>query len=350
VSASRIFYTDVFSVFCATLLIFLFVLAIREEKLSQSKRNKKLLYYILFGIALGIAYLFKPTTIFPAFSLIIILLIRMICKEIKFRDFLKYVVCILLPCCFIIISITAIATSTIFSNFNFKQRNAIEEKSIVNFIAVGVSDHCEDNSRNLSQMDQYRGQFGGMSRCVNLWNDFETREERMNWAINQINNQMSSRDLASNIEFFYNKMVFNFDGTFNVHRSINGNPQYYFSGPLDTKDFYRNYTIQNDIYSNFVRCFWVVLLLLISCGFFIRNLSRDKKYIFTFLYFTLGIELLYLLLCESESRYLYPYLPAIIILSLLNIGELYKPITKAIARRNRNPKTLKHSRGNSYAI
>lgn len=267
--------------------------------MSYSKFAKpiKFLAMIVFGITISAAYFIKPSAIIPAIAIIIIEIIQLLNKQRRSWWWL-----ILLTLTFAV----STAGSYLKINQTIKSQPYVRvyyfrAKPMIHFINMGLSGDGGYNAKDSFKM-------------VTLIN----RQDRIDYSVNSIKKRLRKMGPAGYLAFLWRKHDNNTsDGTFAWLRDGDFVPLKYSPSGHGFKRQVENFVY---LYGNnvgdlrfIIQIWWCIWLSLIFFGW------QDNRKIVQVLRLSLVGGFIFLLIFEGgRSRYLIQFLPAFLILAVLN--------------------------------
>lgn len=299
--------------------IFYYYLRLKDEDSNKMK------CVILISILTILGILIKPTNIIINIAILIIEGINFIFdrvnnkKKINIKYYLK----------FIIVAIGVIGTIyLLFSLYKgIRLRNYISKQQIEDS-SFTMAHFC---MMGLKPVD-YEGEYYGMFNMddVIATKSHIGKDEKNKFNIEQIKLRISNLGFAGYLDYLYGK--FNFimsDGTF-FYGKEGG---FYQSEPYikgEFADFIQQYVYGNKyktITVNVMQGVWISCLLFVGVGAIINLLKKDDEKLNILRLSFVGI-VLFILIFEARSRYLYNYLPILILLATTGCYDLIKHISK----------------------
>lgn len=262
-------------------------------------RLVKLLAMIVFGIAVSSSYFIKPSAIIPAIAIIIIELVQLLNKQRRHWLWL------------LLLTLTlAVSTAGSYVSINHTIKNQsyvrvyyFRAKPMIHFINMGLSGDGGYNAKDSFKM-------------VTLIH----RQDRIDYSVNSIKKRLHKMGPAGYLAFLWRKHGNNTsDGTFAWLRDGDFVPLKYSPSGHGFKRKVENFVY---LYGNnvgdlrfIVQIWWCIWLALIFFGW------QDNRKIVQVLRLALVGGFIFLLIFEGgRSRYLIQFLPAFLILAVLNFA------------------------------
>ncbi|MGN1299277.1 MAG: hypothetical protein ACI4UE_04775 [Candidatus Scatovivens sp.] len=305
-------YSDTLSLIFPVLIFYLYLLY---------KDNHKIKYIIEIAITLAISVLIKPTNIIIFTAIIMIEFVKIISncsknKKINYMEYMKKIVAFSLTIILVILLYNFIQNSII-NNYISKQDIKDNKFSFTHFIMMGLKD--TKNNKN-----QYGMYYEYDVQCTKSYIGVGAKRK---FNMQQIKNRLADMGIKGYINFIYNKYTWIIsDGTFFYGREGNF---YAGSEPKNCGEFAKKiqeYTYYdkegfNNFTVNFEQAIWIVVLMLLLFDSLLNIKKTDDTYLNILRISVIGI-ILFILLFEARSRYLFHYLPIFIILAVNGIKTI----------------------------
>lgn len=315
-------YTDTLTLFIP-IAIFYFYLKIKDNT------RMKYLYIFIEGILLIGGYLLKPTCAIIGIAIIIIEMFYINIRDLKnIKNILKDI--IIMALIFIIGMTTTYITYHYLKNKNLSKYITNEQYesntiTFTHFIMMGMQ---KSDVNGKAMYGAYNEQ-----DVINTKSK-SGKEEKQKYNIQIIKQRLEKMGVTGYLKFIYNKMNWVLsDGTFYYWQE--GSQKYL---PISQdkvskivqKYFDKDSSEYNKITANIFEILWIVILIGIICSF-----KNKEKNINILKLSALGI-ILFIIVFEGRSRYIYNYIPVFIILGTLGIKNIiYYINNKLIKKENK---------------
>ncbi len=331
-------YTDSYGIMFPILSVFLFIGFISASKQEtelktdiEKDRNKKKalivlkkLVYIFMSVFFCIAGCFiKPTLAIVYIALLLIGLIKFLSnikKEWGYYIFL--IICILMLLAGKKACVGAIMYETLF----------VRDENI----AAGIMDYFY-----MGQNENTCGSYSNDDTTVFGEFQFEGKKVREKELFKRGLQRLADKGVVGVPVFWLRKMVMTFnDGTFGFKKEVW--PEDYLDPPVDsnnkiTETLRKMYWVDGNtslLYCTFIQMIWICLLIGII-GSCLKKENSMSEAVFKIIF--VGV-FLYQLLFEARARYLYVFLPLLIVLSMsgyLQLVHLYNLLIQKISDRKK---------------
>ncbi len=312
-------YTDTITMWIP-IAIFYFYLKIKDND------KLKYLYILIEGILLIGGYLLKPTCIIIGIAII---LTELLYCNIKKENILKLTKKLLI---YLIVFLLGI--SFIYSTFDyFKKKNIsqyitdeeFENNSVTatHFLMMGMQESLtEDNKgKNNILFGAYNGEDVANTKKL------KGKKEKQKYNIEIVKQRLQDFGFFGYIKFVYNKMMWILsDGTF--YYGAEGT--FFVTEPYNQsrigKFMQSFFDIESDKYQlitvNIIQITWVTLM--IGIIYVYKNIEKNLD----ILKFSIIGIILFIIIFEGRSRYLYNYIPIFIIVGTVGIKNIIKGLDK----------------------
>lgn len=299
-------YTDTLSLLFPVIIFYLYLLY---------KENNKLQYIIYMTATLTISILIKPTNIIIFIAIILLESINFN-RKIEYKELIKRIIVFLMVIFILTLSYNLIQFSII-NKYISKQQFEDNKFPFTHFIMMGL----KDTEKNQNRYGMY------YEEDVQSTKSYVGIKAKKEFNINKINKRLSDMGIKGYLEFLYNKYTWIIsDGTFYYGREGNF---YAKAKPINNSDFAQK--IQNYAYFdeegyknitvNFEQAMWILIIGLILIDSLLNIRKIDNININILRLSVIGI-ILFILLFEARSRYLFHYLPIFIILAINGIKSV----------------------------
>lgn len=315
-------YTDTLSI---SLPIIIFLLGLLFVKFNTVWARLPLALSI--GILTIFGYLLKPTVIFMTLALIIAATAWMLSKRhTTFKKtfiLLLYPIAMLLCAGFAFAAFPKIVDATNLLNQPYSQIIS-QSKPPHHFIAMGMRSTIVGYSVN------YGGYYPFLADTSNA---LQTYEGKKSFAINAIQSQLATYTMPEYAKFLALKLRWiTSDATFFAFgEGDNRSVRFIYNDRLSMK--IREFVYPGEIMylrtGNILQIIWVSLLLLIGCQAYLLAMHRAARHnpFTTALRLSLAMLLIFLLVFEGRSRYIFLYLPIFILLGMYTLSWFKPPAT-----------------------
>lgn len=315
-------YTDTLTLFIP-IAIYYFYLKIKDNT------RMKYLYIFIEGILLIGGYLLKPTCVIISIAIIIIELFYINIRKLKnIKNILKDI--IVMSLIFIIGITTTYLTYDYLKNKNLSKYITNEQYesntiTFTHFIMMGMQT-ADINGKAMYGAYNEQDVINTKSKLG--------KEEKQKYNIEIIKQRLKESGIYGYLKFVYNKINWILsDGTFyywqeGIQKYLPVNQSRV--GKIIQKYFDKDTIEYNKITANILEILWIIVLIGIIFSF-----KNQEKTINILKLSVIGI-ILFIVIFEGRSRYLYNYIPIFIILGTLGIKNIiYYIENKLIKKENK---------------
>jgi len=301
-------YTDVITMIFPVLIFYVYLIV----KDTHNNILKNLLYILMGGINL-IAYRLKPTSILIMIAIIFVLFINNI-KNLKY--YIKKFM--LIAVSFIICSIAFNCYIDATGILNYKLNNSSKYNTpITYFLMLGMQKSVIPSKGTLYGAYNYEDAF----QNINLKN----KSSRIKYDTAEIQKRLRGFGVAGYIKFLSDKASWIFsDGTFYSYGEGSLRPYFHkdkISSNIQSFMFIKGKNYK--YFSSFQQIVWIILLFFIIYPLFTKKMYGEKQEISILRITLLGL-VVFLLIFEGRSRYLYNNIGIFIITSIYGYNLLIK--------------------------
>jgi len=328
----RTFYTDSVGMLFPVLSLNILV------RMYQARTSKnRLLLGTSLGIVLGIGYLIKPTTIFIAIAVIMLVALYgsvLLYRKSITRTLLKKAVILALCVLFGFLLASVPIRTFMIHTMNLK----VDSMPVSSFAMMGLTTVCTDYPK------QCRYGAWNLSDAL-MHQKFTDNDVYREYTIEKIKDRVADYGFVGYLKFLSQKGAWVLgDGTFYVYNEgVESSSPFVHSSKIDQK-------IQNimhpsgeyyKIFESILQTLWFVILISCVAAIILWRRVRAKSmknYVFIITQITLLGLMVFLLFFEARSRYLFLYVPFFIILAcylydrylakVSSRAKTLKPVTK----------------------
>ncbi len=321
-------YTDTISLWIPIAIYYFYL---------KSKENKKIKFLYLFieAVLIVVGYFIKPTCIIMAIAIILVELINISIKSLKNKKNLKNAIIIML-----IFALGYGITMETYQYFRYKNfgKYVSEEQfeknviPVTHFLMMGMQEAEIEEMNNKGKNNIMYGAYNGED--VANTKKIEGKKEKQNYNIEIIKQRLQKFGILGYLNFIYNKMnwilsdgtfYYGAEGTFFVTDPYNKSA----IGKALQGFFNLNSNKYQYITANIMQIAWIALLVGI-----IATYKDTKKEIYVLKFSIIGI-ILFIVLFEGRSRYLYNYIPMFILVGTYGVANIIKNIENQIKKVKR---------------
>lgn len=292
---NTIIYTDTLGMIIPILVLFLY-----------SKKQKKLVDWIIITLVSFIGLKLKPTVFLIYLAIIsieIVKFLKRILKKKKIKQ-IKYIVLSLL----IIIPIHSIASNILESYLKYEPTKGIESVNFTHYMSMGQNDNTT----------------GTYSKSDVVYTFENGNKDNFKRFLGRI----ISRSPVENIIFTIKKTMVNFnDGTFawgregNFFREVNTKNNNKIS--IFLKDIYYPIGEKFSVYIQVCQTIWIMIVTSTLFIVFNKKSKSNNSIILTLVFLVVFVTLF-----EARARYLICYIPIFIVTSIIGLNIVYKYFLK----------------------
>ena len=309
-------YTDTFSLFIPIGIFYLYL------KIKDNTKMK-FLYVLLEGFLIMGGYLLKPTCVIMGIAIVLVEIFyfnfkNMENKIIKIRNFI------------IMILILVVGITTTYSTYKY-----LENKNISKYI---TEEQFEKNSTpytHFIMMGMQSYEMAGKP-CYGAWNQFDVvntqkilgQKAKKEYNKEIIKQRLNDFGFTGYVEFVYNKINWiASDGTFYYWQE--GTQKYLPENQSRiAKHIQKFFNIETEEYQKVTANFLEVLWILILIGIVFSYKDRDKMS--NILKTSIIGIILFIVIFEGRSRYLYNYISIFIIVGTMGVKNILQYLDKKI--------------------
>jgi len=313
-------YTDTLTVLFPITIFFLALLFVKYGALYA-----RILIAALIATLGVIGYLIKPTAIIAVVALMIISFIWLVATKNgpsfskRLGLYAVYAATGLMFAGVTYLGFTKVVDATHMLPYAYADAGDLS-KPITHYIAMGMRSKVVGNSVNYGGFD---------SELTNTIVKLQTEQAKKNFAKDAISRQLSDYGPVGYAAFLGHKIKWiTSDATFYAYgEGTNKNVKFMYQdkGSTTIRKFMYVDGKYYQLFGNTLQIFWIAILLLISMQLFfviMNRHSRSNVYTSTLRLMITGV-LLFLLMFEGRSRYIFLYVPIFIILALYTL-QLFK--------------------------
>lgn len=290
---AAIYYSDAISALCACIIFYLYLIIQEKENLK-----KKIIYEVLLGIFLFIGVQIKIVASFIVIAIFCYNIFNLKIKEL-FKDF-----CIVIPV-FIILTILF----SIFTNkFILSNKDAVNryKMPMEHYIMIGL-----------------KGKGGYNSEYRKYTMSFATYDEKRKANIDEIKRQLEEYNSNTFVKHLTLKLKYAWtDGTYFAPGKLSREP-------VDNDNFIYKIIYEkkkSDIYKYFPQTMHIAMLIFILINTYTILKNKNYKSKDVILIIAMFGLMLFLLLWENRSRYIFTLVPLMIVLQIGGIEEFSKKV------------------------
>ena len=298
-------YTDTLTLIFPAITLYIFLCIQAKTRLLD-----KSVLAALLGLIIVIGYQIKPTTIITPIAIMIYIALRFIFSKrlssFSIKNITPLLVSILSFGAFSVCILFLINTSGVLT-FDFI--NSSEQKRpISHFIMMGLKESYRDYGQPL---------YGAYTYNDDLLTTVDKRPGMSNKIANkEIINRLKAYGVLGYLEYLNNKAIWIFsDGTFFSYGE-GQQTNYLRTKPINK--FIQNTLDKNGAYykysSNMLHSIWLAVLILICLSVLLIQKNVLSRY--TYIYLSIVGIILFVLIFEGRSRYLFNYIPIFITAAL----------------------------------
>lgn len=286
-----IIYSDTLSLFIPILFVYLYLNIDREEVLTK----KNIALFVLVGILLFFGKEIKITSLIIFIAIIIDYLI----KNFKIKKFIPVITS------FTIFLVCELSFKVLIVNNNAFQFKVNDSGSIPisHWIMMGVEDIDKDNSS--------RNSYGGYNESdYNETKKYSTNEEKVKYNINEFFSRVKKMGFIGYSNYLVHKAVNTWtDGYYFSNVAISINPKH------KNSKLYR-LLLENESTTKIFRAltqgvqYALIIIIISGCIFKIKKKDNEQYYI----QLTIVGLVIFFLLWENRSRYIFNYIPIFILI------------------------------------
>ena len=289
-----IFYSDTMSVLYVPLLLYIYTFF--EEGTLKSK--KTIMFILLFSFVLFIGTKFKMTVLFLFFG---------IAADLLMKKNYKILSAVILSCLLTFITLGTINRIVFKDNFKYNEYGKIP---FTHWIMMGIEDPKKNNNS--------RNSYGGYNESdYNITKSYKTGKESIPRHIKEIKRRLKDFGFIGYVDYLDKKLVNVWcDGSYFSDTALNidgknkkNNIEKFLSG----EDKYKVLTyIEQGVHMAFI-------IIYIISGVYCLKYKKKECVLY---HFPLLILMLFLLIWEARSRYIYNYIPLFVIIIAMYIEKI----------------------------
>lgn len=324
-------YTDTITLFIP-IAIYYFYLMIK------SKTKNRYLYIFIEGLLLMGGYLIKPTCIIVGIAILLAeILYTNIKKENIFNIFKELCITI------VILLLGVLTVVTIYTHLKEKNiskyisKEEFESKSMpaTHFLMMGMQERKELNARGKN--DTLYGAYSSEDCKSTL--ELVGKNEKIKYNIKIIRERLKKFGILGYLKFIYNKLTwtvsdgtfyYGAEGTFFITEPYNQSKvAKILNGFIDINSNKYQY-----ITANIMQIVWIILIIGITMTY--KNRGKDIN----ILKFSIIGIILFIILFEGRSRYLYNHIPMFIIIGTLGVKNIIIKVDSKIQNKQKEGVTI----------
>ena len=286
-----IIYSDTLSLFIPILFVYLYLNIDKEKVLTK----KNIILFALVGILLFFGKEIKITSLI----IFIAIIIDYLTKNFKIKKFILVIIS------FTIFFVCELSFKVFIVNSNAFQFKVNDSKSIPisHWIMMGVEDIDKDNSG--------RNSYGGYNASdYNETTKYSTNEEKVKYNINEFSSRVKKMGFIGYSNYLVHKAVNTWtDGYYFSNVALSINPRH------KNSKLYR-LLLENESTTKMFRAltqgvqYALIIIIISGCIFKIKKKDNEQYYI----QLTIVGLVIFFLLWENRSRYIFNYIPIFILI------------------------------------